>query len=90
MPGFECLWDVASCFMGERSQAGRTRHHHLASGHIGVDEHGAVRGQPPGYFALARPDASGEPDPQHVNPPETRANAASAPPKRRERGISRG
>src|ERR1700761_2181670 len=51
---------------GHLRQTGRTGHDHLPGGHVRVDEHRAVLRQPPGHLALARPDASGKPDPQQL------------------------
>ena len=51
---------------GYLRQTGRAGHDHLPGGHVRVDEHRAVLRQPPGYLALARPDASGKTDPQQL------------------------
>jgi DNA-binding SARP family transcriptional activator/pimeloyl-ACP methyl ester carboxylesterase len=79
--------------LGDPRQPGRPGDDHFPGGHVRVDEHGTVVRQPPGYFALARPDASGEPHPQQREPsyvlavhgqgrrcrvrPQERADAAS-------------
>ena len=41
------------------------RRDHLAGQPVGVDDHGAVLGEPAGHRRLARPHASGQPNAQH-------------------------
>ena len=43
-------------------KAGRARRDDLARDGVGIDDDGALRGQPPRYLALARPDPAGQPD----------------------------
>src|SRR4029077_2940962 len=53
---------------GDLGQPGRAGYDYFPGGHVRVDEHRAVLSQPPGHLALARPDASGKPDPQQLQP----------------------
>jgi len=50
--------------LGHSREPGGSRGDHRPGGEVRVDDHGPVRGQPPGHLTLAGPDAPGQPGPQ--------------------------
>ena len=66
---------VAAEVLDDHGQSGGPRCQDRAGQLVGVDDDGTVLGQQPGHFALARPDAAGEPDTDHGRKPSQAGHA---------------